>query len=87
MLHLVADPIDTLSGYLTTLVECRRILRETERLLRSNQAAARPRKSPDDAAARQAKVISLIYIAYKTNGHEKRLWDLIQFVPLPPPLI
>lgn len=85
VLHLVADPIDTLSGYLATLVECRRILRDTERLLRSNQAAARPRKSPDDEAARQAKVISLVYIAYKTNGHEKKLWDLIQFVPPPPP--
>lgn len=88
VLHLVADPIDTLSGYLTTLVECRRILRETERLLICNKAAARPRKSPDkttDEADRQAKVISLVYITYKTNGHEKKLWDLIQYAPVIPP--
>lgn len=88
VLHLVADPIDTLSGYLTTLVECRRILRETERLLICNKAAARPRKSPDkttDEADRRAKVISLVYIAYKPNGHEKKLWDLIQYAPVIPP--
>lgn len=83
VLHLVADPINPLSGYLTTLVECRRILRETERLLICNKAAARPRKSPDkttDEVDRQTKVISLVCIAYKTNGHEKKLWYLIQFV-------
>lgn len=86
VLHLVADPIDTLSGYLTTLVECRRVLRETERLLICNKAAACPKRSPDDQAARRAKVISLVYMAYKTNGHEKKLWDLIQSVsPTPSP--
>ncbi|KAK1829795.1 hypothetical protein QBC39DRAFT_383917 [Podospora conica] len=111
VLHLVADPIDTLSGYLTTLVDCRRTLHETTALLEARIAAGgRPRNNythpyscppvrlisylwgffgrcdPADEIDRQAKVISLVYIAYKTNGHEKSLADLIECEAAHPPL-
>ena len=86
ILHLVGDPIDSMSSSLFTLATCRALFRNTRRRMEvmatQNGEIEIMRHIPNHDYEKlmrtRAGLIVLMYLAYATTGHPKKLNDLIR---------
>ncbi|KAH7176158.1 hypothetical protein EDB81DRAFT_751552 [Dactylonectria macrodidyma] len=86
VLHLIGDPIDSMSGYLFTLATCMVVLQRTKEIMVQREreraeAEAEPIEAreveEEEGVERRCKLIALVYLSYASNGHPKKIEDLI----------
>ncbi|KAJ4206365.1 hypothetical protein NW759_014312 [Fusarium solani] len=75
VLHLIGDPIDSMSGYLFTLATCMVVLKRTKEILAERERAEAEGEPIE--VERRSKLIALVYLSYASNGHPKEIEDLI----------
>lgn len=74
VLHLCADPVDSMAGYIFTLQECRAKAREAVELLKLKGVGE------EEGRERRARVVVLVYLSCRANGWLVELPQLVAYV-------
>ncbi|KAJ4238339.1 hypothetical protein NW757_013155 [Fusarium falciforme] len=77
VLHLIGDPIASMSGYLFTLATCMVVLKKTTKAMVKKERG-RAEAEVEKEVERRSKLIALVYLSYASNGHPKEIEDLIR---------
>ncbi|KAL6359895.1 hypothetical protein LRP88_07323 [Fusarium phalaenopsidis] len=82
VLHLIGDPIDSMSSYLFTLATCMVVLKRIKEIMVERErveAEGEPieAREVEKEVERRSKLIALVYLSYASNGHPKGIQDLI----------
>ncbi|KAH6980658.1 hypothetical protein BKA56DRAFT_731754 [Ilyonectria sp. MPI-CAGE-AT-0026] len=83
VLHLIGDPIDSLSSYLFTLATCMIVLKRTKETMVDGErveAESEPGEAGEveQRIERRCRLIALVYLTYASNGHPKTMENLIR---------